>query len=210
MSAELTVLATATPARIDDVTSGLRILVESADRARRAGADDAGDGRGRRTWAVIGELLVEGPDSDDENHRAVEHDRVGRLAVRLAVDKVLCVGSGRVVRALHQGTVMEGSWGDEVRQVQSVEEVVDLFADEPQWRPQPGDTVLWAVSEAPASGITAFIQDAFHHPVSLRTVEAEKTAQADKTAQTETEQTENTDQAGRAEQPDTPDAGVNE
>lgn len=198
MSAELTVLATAIPARIDDVTSGLRTLVESADRARRAGAGDTGDGRGRRTWAIIGELLVDGPDRDDENHRAVEHDRVGRLAVRLAVDKVLCVGSGRAVRALHQGTVMEGSWGDEVRQVQGFEELVDLFVDEPQWRPQPGDTVLWAVG-APAGGIAAFIQDACHHPVTLRTLQAETTAQAEKT-----------DQSGRAERPDTPNAGANE
>ncbi|RPA63455.1 UDP-N-acetylmuramoyl-tripeptide--D-alanyl-D-alanine ligase [Gordonia oryzae] len=179
MSTELTVLTTAMPARIDDVTSGLRALVESADRARRAGA---GDLLGRRTWAIIGELLLDGADRDDENHRAVEHDRVGRLAVRLAVDKVLCVGSGRAVRALHQGTVMEGSWGDEVRQVQSVEEVVALFIDEPQWRPQPGDTVLWAAGDR-AGGIAAFIEDAFHQPVTLRTVEAEKTAQAEKAAQ---------------------------
>ncbi len=69
---------------------------------------DRGTGR---SWAVIGEL--DAPDLPEENDRALAHDRVGRLAVRLAVDTVISVGESRSVRALHQGAVMEGSWGEE-------------------------------------------------------------------------------------------------
>ena len=45
-------------------------------------------GHGRRTWAVLGQMLELGPES------AAEHDAVGRLAVRLGVSRLVAVGPG--------------------------------------------------------------------------------------------------------------------
>src|SRR6476646_11388751 len=42
-------------------------------------------GRGRRTWAVLGEMLELGEES------ATEHDSIGRLAVRLNVSRLVVV-----------------------------------------------------------------------------------------------------------------------
>ena len=41
----------------------------------------------------------------------LEHDAVGRVAVRLNISRLLVVGAG--ARAMHVGAVMEGSWGNE-------------------------------------------------------------------------------------------------
>ncbi|WP_237421655.1 UDP-N-acetylmuramoyl-tripeptide--D-alanyl-D-alanine ligase [Gordonia sp. SID5947] len=114
----------------------LRRLVEAG--ATPAGADQV------RTWAILGELAAD--DGLTENELVVEHDRLGRQIVRLAVDKTLCVGESRAVRALHQGTVMEGSWGDEVRMVATVDEARDLLTSD-EWRPGPGDVVLLAAAD---------------------------------------------------------------
>ena len=91
-------------------------------------------GRGRRTWAVLGEMLELGEDS------IAEHDAVGRVVVRLNISKLLVVGMG--ARALYNGAVLEGSWGDEV-----------LFADDLAAAErmltaalQPGDLVLFKSS----------------------------------------------------------------
>lgn len=40
-----------------------------------------------------------------------EHDAIGRLAVRLNVDRLVVVGEG--ARAMHLGAAHEGSWGRE-------------------------------------------------------------------------------------------------
>ncbi|WP_027502256.1 UDP-N-acetylmuramoyl-tripeptide--D-alanyl-D-alanine ligase [Rhodococcus sp. UNC363MFTsu5.1] len=67
----------------------------------------SGEGAPRRTWAVLGEMAELGPES------VIEHDAIGRLAVRLDVSRLIVVGTGRPSRAMHQGAVMEGSWGEE-------------------------------------------------------------------------------------------------
>ena len=48
-----------------------------------------GRSRGARTWAVLGEMLELGDASADE------HDAIGRLVVRLDVNRLLVVGDGR-------------------------------------------------------------------------------------------------------------------
>ena len=40
-----------------------------------------------------------------------EHDRIGRLAVRLDVSRLVVVGNGRSMSAMHHGAVLEGAWG---------------------------------------------------------------------------------------------------
>lgn len=119
------------------------VSVDDARRLIRRLAESAGAGR---TWAVIAELAS--PADLTENQRVVEHDLLGRLAVRLAVDKTLCVGDSRSVHALHQGAVMEGSWGDEARIVDSVEAAARLADTEPDWRPAAGDVILLAAAGA--------------------------------------------------------------
>ncbi|MFW0792883.1 UDP-N-acetylmuramoyl-tripeptide--D-alanyl-D-alanine ligase [Gordonia sp. CPCC 205515] len=125
------------PATTDDVRLALRTLAERGSAARTASP-----GTPVRTWAVLGELGVD--DGLSENDAVVEHDRVGRQAVRLAVDKTVCVGDSRAVRALHQGAVMEGSWGDEVRLVATAADARALLTAEPDWTPAAGDVVLIA------------------------------------------------------------------
>ena len=75
-----------------------------------------------------------------ENARALAHDAIGRQAVRLAVDKVIAVGAGRTARALHQGAVMEGSWGDEAALAETAESATALLTDQLDG----GDLVLMA------------------------------------------------------------------
>lgn len=87
-------------------------------------------GTGRRTWAVLGEMLELGPDSVEE------HDRIGRLAVRLNISRLVAVGSG--ARAIHTGAVHEGSWGEESVLVPDAEAAYQLLTD----HLRPGDVVL--------------------------------------------------------------------
>jgi UDP-N-acetylmuramoyl-tripeptide--D-alanyl-D-alanine ligase len=56
---------------------------------------------GRRTWAVLGEMLELGAAS------TAEHERVGRLARGLGVDRLVVVGDG--ARAVHTGALDDGA-----------------------------------------------------------------------------------------------------
>ncbi|GAB3689291.1 UDP-N-acetylmuramoyl-tripeptide--D-alanyl-D-alanine ligase [Angustibacter aerolatus] len=85
---------------------------------------------GRRTWAVLGEMLELGPDA------VAEHDAIGRLAVRLDVSRLVAVGEG--ARAVHTGAVMEGSWGEESVHVPDADAALALLREQLQ----PGDVVL--------------------------------------------------------------------
>lgn len=87
-------------------------------------------GARRRTWAVLGEMLELGDSA------AVEHDAVGRLAVRLDVSHLVAVGEG--ARAVHTGAVHEGSWGQEAAFVPDAAAAAALLAEQLR----PGDVVL--------------------------------------------------------------------
>ncbi|WP_323961476.1 UDP-N-acetylmuramoyl-tripeptide--D-alanyl-D-alanine ligase [Arthrobacter sp. JZ12] len=87
-------------------------------------------GRGRRTWAVLGEMLELGEDS------VSAHDALGRVVVRLNISKLIVVGEG--ARAMHTGAVLEGSWGDEAVFVSDVSEAEGILDRELE----PGDLVL--------------------------------------------------------------------
>ncbi|QIS02839.1 UDP-N-acetylmuramoyl-tripeptide--D-alanyl-D-alanine ligase [Nocardia brasiliensis] len=120
----------------DSVRAALKALVTMS----RAGQTP------RRSWAVLGEMGELGEES------VIEHDRIGRLAVRLDVDRLIVVGSGRPSRAMHQGAVMEGSWGEESILVPDIGAAIALLDEEVA----AGDVVLvkasksvglWAVAE---------------------------------------------------------------
>ena len=93
-------------------------------------------GAGRRTWAVLGEMRELG------DHSAAEHDALGRLAVRLDVQKLVVVGPG--ARPIHLGAHLEGSWAEESRYVLSAQEAIEIVTQEVQ----PGDVVLVKASRA--------------------------------------------------------------
>lgn len=85
---------------------------------------------GRRTVAVLGEMLDLGPDAVEE------HDRIGRIVVRLNIGKLVVIGDG--ARPLHLAAVQEGSWDGESSWVATQEEAFDLLAEELR----SGDVVL--------------------------------------------------------------------
>jgi UDP-N-acetylmuramoyl-tripeptide--D-alanyl-D-alanine ligase len=87
-------------------------------------------GRGRRTWAVLGEMLELGPDSIEQ------HDAIGRLAVRLNISRLVVVGQG--ARPIHTAAVHEGSWGEESVLVPDADAALELLREQLA----PGDVVL--------------------------------------------------------------------
>lgn len=92
----------------------------------------------RRTWAVLGEMAELGPDT------VVEHDAIGRFVVRLDVTRLIVVGEGRPLRGMHQGAVMEGSWGEESMLVPNQEAALEILRSEVR----PGDIVLVKASQS--------------------------------------------------------------
>jgi UDP-N-acetylmuramoyl-tripeptide--D-alanyl-D-alanine ligase len=99
----------------------------------------------RRSWAVLGEMAELGDDAISE------HDRIGRLAVRLDVSRLIVVGTGRSMSAMHHGAVMEGSWGGEAVTAADVDAALALLRAELQ----PGDVVLVKASNAAGLGALA-------------------------------------------------------
>ncbi|MFI5661402.1 UDP-N-acetylmuramoyl-tripeptide--D-alanyl-D-alanine ligase [Streptomyces sp. NPDC051684] len=94
-------------------------------------------GKGRRTWAVLGQMAELGDES------LTEHDAVGRLAVRLNVSKLVAVG-GREASWMQLGAYNEGSWGEESVHVSDAQAAIDLLRSELR----PGDVVLVKASRS--------------------------------------------------------------
>lgn len=131
----VTVINDAYNANPDSMAAGLKALAWMARR----------EGGGRRSWAVLGEMAELGDDAISE------HDRIGRLAVRLDVSRLIVVGTGRTMSAMHHGAVMEGSWGPEATMVADADEALDLLRAELQ----PSDVVLVKASNAAGLGALA-------------------------------------------------------
>lgn len=93
-------------------------------------------GRGRRTWAVLGEMAELGSAS------AAAHDELGRLAVRLNVSQLLAVGPG--ARGVAQAAALEGSWDGEAEWRPDMDSALELLRE----RLQPGDIVLVKASNS--------------------------------------------------------------
>jgi UDP-N-acetylmuramoyl-tripeptide--D-alanyl-D-alanine ligase len=106
-------------------------------------------GRGRRTWAVLGEMAELGDDA------TAAHDQIGRLVVRLGIDRLIvvegpgaatgaAVGGRTAPRALHLGAHLEGSWGGESELVPDTDAAVDVLLAELE----AGDVVLVKASRS--------------------------------------------------------------
>jgi UDP-N-acetylmuramoyl-tripeptide--D-alanyl-D-alanine ligase len=131
----VTVINDAYNANPDSMAAGLKALAAIANEG----------GEKRRSWAVLGEMAELGDDAISE------HDRIGRLAVRLDVSRLIVVGTGRSMSAMHHGAVMEGSWGAESTMVADADAALALLRAELQ----AGDVVLVKASNAAGLGALA-------------------------------------------------------
>lgn len=131
----VTIINDAYNANPDSMRAGLQALAAIA----REG------GEKRRSWAVLGEMAELGDDA------ITEHDRIGRLAVRLDVSRLVVVGTGRAMSAMHQGAVMEGSWGSEATIVADADAALALLRSELA----PSDVVLVKASKVAGLGALA-------------------------------------------------------
>jgi UDP-N-acetylmuramoyl-tripeptide--D-alanyl-D-alanine ligase len=138
-SDRVTVINDAYNANPDSMRAGLKALAWMA----RSPAADGGDRR--RSWAVLGEMAELGDDAISE------HDSIGRLAVRLDVSRLVVVGTGRSLSAMHQGAVMEGSWGSESTMVADADAALALLRAELR----EGDVVLVKASKVAGLGALA-------------------------------------------------------
>ncbi len=111
-------------------------------------------GRGKTTWAVLGEMRELGDES------ILAHDEIGRLAVRLGVDRL--IGIGELCRPLVLGAVSEGYFGGEAHfspDVLDAREYLSVHVS-------AGDVVLFKASRA--AGLEALAAEVIaDHGVSL-------------------------------------------
>ncbi len=89
-----------------------------------------------RSFAVLGEMAELGDYADEE------HDRIGRLAVRLNIGQLIVVGRG--ARHIHNAAGLEGSWDGESILVDDAQQAYDELRD----RLLPGDVVLVKASNS--------------------------------------------------------------
>ncbi|WP_284753684.1 UDP-N-acetylmuramoyl-tripeptide--D-alanyl-D-alanine ligase [Curtobacterium sp. ME-Dv--P-122a] len=85
---------------------------------------------GERTVAVLGEMAELG------EYSVEEHDRIGRLVVRLGIGQLVVVGRGAM--PIHQAATLEGSWDGESVYIEDVDDAVRAM----QEMLRPGDVVL--------------------------------------------------------------------
>jgi UDP-N-acetylmuramoyl-tripeptide--D-alanyl-D-alanine ligase len=133
----VTVIDDAYNANPDSMRAGLQALAWISASGGAAGK--------RRSWAVLGEMAELGDDAISE------HDRIGRLAVRLDVSRLIVVGTGRSMSAMHQGAVMEGSWAEEAAIVADADAALAVLRAELR----PGDVVLVKASNSARLGALA-------------------------------------------------------
>jgi UDP-N-acetylmuramoyl-tripeptide--D-alanyl-D-alanine ligase len=130
----------------DSMRAGLQALAWIAHGGGEGGG--RGPGEMRRSWAVLGEMAELGEDA------IAEHDRIGRLAVRLDVSRLVVVGSGRSMSAMHHGAVMEGSWGAADKGAVNVPDS-DAALALLRAEVRPGDVVLVKASNSAGLGALA-------------------------------------------------------
>lgn len=95
-----------------------------------------GKGPRTRTVAVLGEMRELGESSQEE------HDKIGRLAVRLDINQLVVVGEP--ARPMHLGAYLEGSWGEESVFVEDGEQALAWLRK----NLATGDVVLFKASRA--------------------------------------------------------------
>ena len=104
---------------------------------------------GRRTWAILGEMRELGAES------ATAHDEIGRLIVRLDVNRLIAVGPG--AKLIQMGASQEGSWGNEAAHVDTLEDALEILRNEVE----PGDVIF--VKASRAIGLERVAQSLIEH-----------------------------------------------
>lgn len=112
-----------------------------------------------RTWAVLGAMLELGQDS------LKEHDRIGQLAVRLNISKLIAVG--QEAKPIYNTAHLEGSWGKEATWVASPQEAFELLKGELE----AGDIVLFKSSNG--AGLGALGQEVADYEGDLTTAQGQ-------------------------------------
>ncbi|WP_058235571.1 UDP-N-acetylmuramoyl-tripeptide--D-alanyl-D-alanine ligase [Devriesea agamarum] len=121
----VTIIDDAYNANPDSMRSALRTLAHLG-----RGQTNGSSAGTPRTIAVLGEMRELGPDS------VRLHDEIGRLAVRYDINLLLTIGDG--TRPMHQGALLEGSFGGEAQHVDTIAEAEAVL----QTSVVPGDIVL--------------------------------------------------------------------
>ena len=132
----VTVINDAYNANPDSMRAGLKALAWMAKGGRARAPRDAGAGPCSARWRELGDDAI------------AEHDSIGRLAVRLDVSRLVVVGTGRSMSAMHHGAVMEGSWGSEATMVADADAALALLRAELR----AGDVVLVKASKSAGLG----------------------------------------------------------
>jgi UDP-N-acetylmuramoyl-tripeptide--D-alanyl-D-alanine ligase len=128
---------------VTEVVNGVTVIndaynanPESMRAALKTLAQLGSQGPRRRTWAILGEMRELGDYSLDA------HDSVGRLAVRLDISRLVCVGAA--TKVMHLAASNEGSWGEESIWVPDIDEAMTILAAQLE----PGDIVLVKASRS--------------------------------------------------------------
>ncbi|APX34474.1 UDP-N-acetylmuramoyl-tripeptide--D-alanyl-D-alanine ligase [Brachybacterium sp. P6-10-X1] len=121
--------------RMEALRAGGVLVINDAynanpDSMRQALKTLAHLGRGRRTIAVLGEMLEMGPDT------IALHDEIGRLAVRLNIGQLYVIGDGAA--PIHHGASLEGSFGGESEYLDTADDAITVLKE----TLAPGDVVL--------------------------------------------------------------------
>jgi UDP-N-acetylmuramoyl-tripeptide--D-alanyl-D-alanine ligase len=115
------------PGRMQVVQSGARTIIDDAynanpDSMAAALKALAQMGRGRPTWAVLGHMAELGDSALEE------HDRIGRMAVRLGVGNLVTIGAE--AKAMHEAARLEGMFGGEARFFADADAAIELLRRE--------------------------------------------------------------------------------
>ena len=131
----VTVINDAYNANPESMAAALRTLAQLGRTV------DPATGQPHRTWAVLGAMLELGDASVEE------HDRIGRLVVRMNISKLIAVGDE--TKPIYNAAHLEGSWGNEATWVKTPEEAEQILRAEVR----PGDIVLFKSSNGVKLGI---------------------------------------------------------
>jgi len=116
--------------RVSHPLAGVTLLDDTLDLSPRSTSDALKalaqfTTDGTRSVAVLGELDL--PNDTDPIQSRDEHDRIGRLVVRLNVSRLIVVGQS--ARHIHNAAGLEGSWDGESVLVDTLETAYDLLND---------------------------------------------------------------------------------
>jgi len=123
---------------IHDLESGVRVIADcyNANPESMRAALKSVRAMGRPSWAVLGEMRELGSQS------LSAHDELGRLAVRLDIGHLICVGEG--TKVMYLAACNEGSWADEAAWVPTSDDAYDQIVA----GVRPGDVILVKASRS--------------------------------------------------------------